>query len=229
MEYIRKKIKYLSMISYNINNEITTPNVRNESYIQILTDLKADLEKIDKNNPELKLEDLKKKNTEILRLFKNNKKHNEWSLIISIESNYDWWAFPIPDPDPNKGGMWEDPQYTYSGKGKKYSVFLKDIDNLRFEESPIIANIKEIATIVCEAWGWDLDNNRVIYINPLSEQTRGWRPTNNIRLFKMILSLLCFGFIKEANSAIQFGKTIDLNYIDGVLPKDIKDYRYLFV
>ena len=208
MEYIRKKIKYLSMISYNINNEITTPNVRNESYIQILTDLKADLEKIDKNNPELKLEEL---------LINMNRDHN---LLISYNStenyksikdaHYDWWVFPIPDP---------------SNKRLIYSVFLKDIKYLKRKYSYITEKIRKSAIIVCNAWGWDLLNKKPI----LSlKHNQNWN-NHNIRLFKMILSLLCFGLIDEANSAIQFGKTIkDLDYMYGT-EYNRRDYRYLFV
>jgi len=205
MEYIRKKIKYLSMISYNINNNITTPNVRNESYTQILTDLKVDLEKIDKNNSDLNSAVLFDEMNTTSRTLKLYNTIQDYQNIK--DSHYDWWVFPIPDP---------------SNKRFKYSVFLNDIKDLKKKYTKITEMIRKNAIIVCNAWGWDLVNKKLIRD---LEANQSWEPLNNIRLFKMILSLLCFGLIDEANSAIQFGKTIkDLEYIFNK-----RYYRYLFV
>ena len=215
MEYINKKILYLSMISSDINNKTTTDNVRKESYKQILDDLKTDLNKMDKKNNNrdfVKYDKMKeymqngdKGHGPGLKQFKEWETSKSWNNIHSY--HYDWWVFPIPD------------QSSYN---LKYSVFLEDIKILK-EDKVYVSNLKECARIVCLAWGWDLNNKKYID-NPDIINGQIWQD-HSIRLFKMILSLLCFGLIDEANSAIQLGKSIsNIKYI-----YNGRDYRYLFV
>jgi len=213
MEYIKKKILYLSMISSDINNKTTTDNVRKESYKQILDDLKTDLNKIDKKNNDNdfvtydKMKEYMQNGDEGPGL----KQFKEWETLMSWNeihgAHYDWWVFPIPDPSNNY---------------LKYSVFLEDIKILK-EDTVYVTNLKECARIICLAWGWDLNNKKYID-NPDTINGQIWQD-HSIRLFKMILSLLCFELIDEANSAIQLGKSIsNINYIYSG-----RDYRYLFV
>jgi hypothetical protein len=212
MEYIKKKILYLSMISKDINNKITTYNVRKESYTQILDDLKTDLNKIDKKNNDTDFVTYDKMKEYMQNGDKGPglKQFKEWETFKSWNNfhrnHYDWWVFPIPDPSSNK---------------LKYSVFLEDIKILK-EDKDYVANLKECARIICLAWGWDLNKKKYID-NPDTINGQKWQD-HPIRLFKMILSLLCFELIDEANSAIQLGKSIsNINYIYSG-----RDYRYLF-
>ena len=118
-------------------------------------------------------------------------KFNSWNENRKREnfhnSHYDWWTFPINNP---------------SSYGLMYTVYADDIKELKdFIYTP---NLIRCATLVCNSWGWDLELGEEISKRDFSQQWRGW----SIRLYKMTLSLLCFGLNKQSESCIKLGRLL---------------------
>jgi len=112
MEYIKKKILYLSMISYDKNNNKKRININKDSYKDILESLIIDIDKPIKNNniKFIGYNKLKELMNNQLIQFRNWSKTNNWKEFH--DSHYDWWTFPIPER---------------SSMGFQYSVYEDDI------------------------------------------------------------------------------------------------------
>jgi len=211
---IDKKIIYLSMISNQINKtNLNEP----DNYKQIKNEIQNDLMKPTKNlnstfigyqgMKDIMLTGDGTNGNAGLNDFRKWAKNGEWNEFHT--HHYDWWVFPIPEK---------------SGFGLKYTVYLEDILELK-KDTVYINNLIECATLVCKSWGWDLINGLEIDKSKLGidQKWADWP----IRLYKMTLSLICFGIEKEAINAINYGKLLikegnNMSYGG-------RDLKYLFI
>lgn len=101
-------------------------------------------------------------------------------------SHYDWWAFPID----KSSQAYQD----------QYRLYADDIVELR-ADGQFMNALRSNAVMVCEGWGWDLENG-VFIANVDKDQHWGEWP---IRLSKMCRSLQIFGEDNLCKNAVLYG------------------------
>lgn len=122
--------------------------------------------------------ELKRKQAEELARFEAYAAKGDWQGIH--RSHYDWWMFPIDES---------------SAHGLAYTVYAGDIAELK-QDPAYIERYLRGASLLAEAWGWDLANKRYIE-NPAASQAWSHWP---IRLYKASRSLQLFGFTEQFES-----------------------------
>ncbi len=96
-----------------------------------------------------------------------------WGQFGPNHHHYDWWMFPI--------------DRTSYGQGAKYTVYKKDIDELK-KDLKFLKDYRLGAMLLIQSWGWNLKHNR-LYPQPGPEQHwRNW----GVRLGKLAHSLILF-------------------------------------
>lgn len=136
------------------------------------------------HNPDfVGIQALKEKHAVQLQQFEKWAKEHDWKAFL--HHHYDWWMFPIAR--------------TSLGQGAKYTLFEKDIEELK-NDSEFMKNFKRGVELLVLSWGWDLYNRRTVD-NPDPDQK--WNHYE-VRLGKMADSLKLFGERELFESVRQF-------------------------
>lgn len=121
-----------------------------------------------------KINHLKLKHHEQIRLFKLWANQNNWKMFTPQYSHYDWWAFPI-----NRSSV---------GQGEKYAVNEAEIELLK-SDAEFMKDYRSGVQLVVQSWGWDLARKQPVQDKLASQIWSGY----GVRLGKIADSLYVFG------------------------------------